>query len=184
MGKRNIYTEEEAKIKFYESVKRYKEKHKDEIKEYNKKYHREYRKTHKLVKTVKYTKIKTTKTKEEKTIYQRDYRRKRRAEDLEFRIKDILRSRISSAIKNKANKGKRTLELVGCSMPEFIKYLESKFTEGMSWENYGYYGWHIDHIRPCASFNLLNEDEQKKCFHYTNLQPLWAIDNRKKWSKY
>ena len=57
-----------------------------------------------------------------------------------------------------------------------------KFVSGMSWENYG--KWHIDHIKPCASFNLLEEDEQKKCFHYTNLQPLWAKDNLKKGGKY
>ena len=52
----------------------------------------------------------------------------------------------------------------------------------MSWGNYG--KWHVDHIRPCASFNLVNEEEQKKCFHYTNLQPLWAKDNLSKGSKY
>ena len=52
----------------------------------------------------------------------------------------------------------------------------------MTWENHG--EWHIDHIKPCASFNLLNEDEQKKCFHYTNLQPLWASENLSKGCKY
>jgi DNA/RNA endonuclease G (NUC1) len=49
----------------------------------------------------------------------------------------------------------------------------------MTWENYG--KWHIDHIKPCANFNLSNDDEQKLCFHYTNMQPLWAIDNQRKW---
>ncbi len=58
------------------------------------------------------------------------------------------------------------------------KYLEGKFTEGMTWENHG--TWHIDHRRPICSFNLLDEEEQKKCFHYTNLQPLWATDNLSK----
>lgn len=58
------------------------------------------------------------------------------------------------------------------------KHLEIKFTKGMSWENYG--KWHVDHIKPCAKFDLTKESEQRKCFHYTNLQPLWAIDNFKK----
>ena len=61
-------------------------------------------------------------------------------------------------------------------------YLEGKFTEGMTWENHG--KWHIDHIKPCCSFNLEDEEEQKKCFHYTNLQPLWATDNLVKSGKY
>ena len=52
---------------------------------------------------------------------------------------------------------------------------------GMTWDNYG--EWHIDHIKPCSSFNMLIEEERKRCFHYTNLQPLWAIDNIKKSDK-
>ena len=61
-------------------------------------------------------------------------------------------------------------------------FLEAKFKEGMTWENHG--EWHIDHIKPCVSFNLLDENEQKKCFHYTNLQPLWASENLSKGCKY
>jgi len=71
------------------------------------------------------------------------------------------------------------MELVGCSVEFLIKYLESKFTDGMSWENRGKERgkWHIDHIRPCNTFDLTDENEQKRCFHYTNLRPLWAEDN-------
>ena len=53
----------------------------------------------------------------------------------------------------------------------------------MSWKNHGYYGWHIDHILPCAGFNLENTQEQKYCFHYSNMQPLWAKENLSKSSK-
>ena len=52
-----------------------------------------------------------------------------------------------------------------------------RFKEGMSWRNYGFYGWHIDHIKPVSKFNLLDQKQQKKCFNYKNLQPLWAKEN-------
>ena len=80
-------------------------------------------------------------------------------------------------------KCKKTLELTGCTLEFLYNYLESKFTKGMSWDNYGKFGWHIDHIIPCSSFDMSNPEEQKKCFHYTNLQPLWWLDNLKKSNK-
>lgn len=90
-----------------------------------------------------------------------------------------LRSRLYTATKRyNSSKCASTIELLGITMPKFIKYFESKFTDGMSWDNHG--EWHIDHILPCASFDLTKKSEQKKCFHYTNLQPLWAHDNLSK----
>jgi hypothetical protein len=75
------------------------------------------------------------------------------------------------------------MELIGCTKDELRTYLEGLFLEGMTWENYGKRGgWQIDHIKPCASFDLTNQDQQKECFHYSNLQPLWADDNLKKHS--
>ena len=82
----------------------------------------------------------------------------------------------------KGVKGFSTMELTGCELPFLKGYLEAKFTEGMTWENHG--DWHIDHIQPCCSFDLKEEEEQQKCFHYTNLQPLWASDNLTKGGKY
>jgi hypothetical protein len=73
--------------------------------------------------------------------------------------------------------------LLGCTLEFFMSYMESKFQKGMNWENRGVYGWHIDHIVPCSSFDLTKPSEQKKCFHYTNLQPLWAKDNLLKGDK-
>ena len=68
-----------------------------------------------------------------------------------------------------------TFELVGCSKDELATFLEAEFTEGMTWDNYGM--WHVDHMRPCCAFDLEDLEEQKKCFHWTNLQPLWANAN-------
>ncbi len=78
-------------------------------------------------------------------------------------------------------KTSKTFEVLGCT-PQFLKqYLEQKFLDGMSWNNYGYYGWHIDHIIPIS--HAKNEDEIYKLCHYTNLQPLWAKDNLTKNNK-
>ena len=92
-----------------------------------------------------------------------------------YRLQFNIRSRIKAAFRlKKATKCKKSEELLGCSIKIAKEHLESKFLPTMSWENYGKY-WHIDHIVPCNSFDLSNEEEQKKCFHYTNLQPLFAV---------
>jgi hypothetical protein len=104
--------------------------------------------------------------------------------DIQFRITNILRKRIGEVLKNqKTIKSAKTLELLGCSLQEFKGHLHKQFKEGMTWDNYGLYGWHIDHILPCASFDLTDIEQQKKCFHYTNLQPLWAKENLSKGKK-
>lgn len=102
-------------------------------------------------------------------------------EILKFKIRNNLRRRMAHALKGES-KSAHTMELIGCSI-EFLKeYIANKFTEGMSWDNYG--EWHLDHIRPCSSFDLSDPIQQKECFCYKNLQPLWAIDNLKKAYKY
>jgi len=112
-----------------------------------------------------------------------EYEKKRKLIDPNFKLLKTLRSRLGSAIKSQnSNKNNTTIELLGCSVSFLKGFLEAKFKEGMTWENHG--KWHIDHIKPCASFNLLDEEEQKKCFHYTNLQPLWASVNLSKGCKY
>lgn len=114
--------------------------------------------------------------------YQNEYIRNRCKNDLGYKISRNLRRRINLAIKenNKSNSFKL---LLGCSIDFFKKYLESNFKKGMSWNNYGYYGWHVDHIIPCCSFDLSKEENQLKCFHYSNLQPLWAKEKLSKGSK-
>jgi len=79
-------------------------------------------------------------------------------------------------------KTNKTFNIIGCT-PEFLKeYIENQFTEGMTWENHGQFGWHIDHIIPLSS--VKTEEELYPLFHYTNLQPLWWLDNIKKGTKY
>lgn len=91
--------------------------------------------------------------------------------DINFKIIQILRTRVSTVLKNNL-KSHSTKELLGCSIQECRNYLENQFKPEMTWDNYGKV-WEIDHIKPCSSFNFLNKDDQHKCFHYTNLQPLF-----------
>lgn len=106
----------------------------------------------------------------------RRWKTARRERDPIFRLKESLYSRLRLAIKEQgAKKHTNTMKLVGCTLDELRAHLESQFKESMTWENYG--EWHIDHIQPCASFDLSDPEQQKACFHYTNLQPLWAKDN-------
>ena len=91
-----------------------------------------------------------------------------------------LRTRLYQALKG-TNKSNSTLTLLGCSIEHFKIYIKALFVEGMSWNNHG--EWHLDHIKPCASFNLLDKEQQKECFHFTNFQPLWAEENINKSDK-
>lgn len=107
------------------------------------------------------------------------YINKRSKVDVEFKIARNLRSRLNLAIKNNYIGGKAVREL-GCSISEFKEYLESKFQPGMTWDNYGRKGWHIDHIKPLCQFNLLDDEQVKVACNYKNLQPLWSEDNLRK----
>jgi len=98
----------------------------------------------------------------------------RRNTDLIYKLTIGLRTRMKLAIKHNSKKGK-TIDLLGIDISSLKLYLESKFLDNMSWENYGLDGWHIDHIIPLSSAK--NEKEFNKLCHYTNLQPLWAKDN-------
>lgn len=108
-----------------------------------------------------------------------NYAKNKRKTSPKYRISQNIRNRLGTALRlrNKKKVGSSIKEL-GCSIEYLLEYLGSKFQEGMSWDNYG--EWHIDHIKPLASFNLENIEEFKKACHYTNLQPLWAEDNLKK----
>lgn len=102
--------------------------------------------------------------------------------DVQANLAHTLRSRFNHAVNNDAKRGSAVRNL-GCTIEEFKTYLESKFQDGMTWENKGMYGWHIDHIIPLDAFDLTDIEQVKKACHYTNLQPLWAKDNLKKRNK-
>lgn len=114
----------------------------------------------------------------EKTTYMRNKRKM----DIRFRLGCLARTRIWYALMGN-KKSLSTMFLIGCEIDYLMYYLQCKFKKGMTWDNYGRNGWVVDHIKPCASFDLSKPEEQQKCFHYTNLQPLWAKENHKKLSK-
>ena len=105
---------------------------------------------------------------------------KRRMSDDCKKLIHYQRTRIRGALKGKGKFGS-TLTLIGCTASKLKSHLEKNFTENMTWDNYG--DWHVDHIKPCSSFDLTLDEEQRKCFHYSNLQPLWAKDNLAKSDK-
>lgn len=110
----------------------------------------------------------------------RSWENNKRATDPQFKLKCILRTRVSNFMINKGIKAGSAVKDLGCTIPEFKAYLESKFLPGMTWENHSVDGWHIDHIVPLCEFDLTNREQFLKAAHYTNLQPLWAEDNWKK----
>ena len=105
--------------------------------------------------------------------------KERSARDPIFRLRRNLQSRLGAALRNQnTTKDSTTMKLVGCTLQHLVSHLEEQFTEGMTWENYG--EWHVDHIRPCASFDLSDEAQRKECFNWKNLQPLWGLENIQK----
>jgi hypothetical protein len=148
------------KQKISDYNKQYKLDHKEDIIVYNKKYNIENR-----------TKIQTRHTK---------YLRNRRKTNPEYKISLTIRNRTKRILKGE--KTKSTLELLGCSYCFLIKWIESQFENDMTFENHGKL-WHLDHVIPCKKFNVINKVDQERCFHWTNLQPLYGLDNLKKKDK-
>ena len=117
--------------------------------------------------------------------YHREYFRTRSEEDVNFKLISSLRTRTAAAIRDgKGVKQQKTEELLGCTVSEARDHIESQFEEGMSWENWAMDGWHLDHIRPCISFDMTEERQQFVCFNFRNQMPLWGESNISKNDNY
>jgi hypothetical protein len=161
------------KEKYNIRIKEYYQENKEEIKEKSSKNYYEN-----LEERQEYFREYYHKNKSKKQAYNTKYKRERGKSDPIFKAKDNARSRGSKAIRrNSWPRG--TEDLLDCSFDKFKIQIESRFQNGMTWENYG--KWHVDHIIPLSSAK--NLDELIPLCHYTNLQPLWAIDNIKKGNK-
>ena len=148
--------------------------------EYDKWYQKEYRSRDKVIDRHKtYQKEYRESHKQERN----EYHDRRYNEDFNYKMSFILRNRIRDAINGNFKSGSAIKDL-GCTIDELKKHIESLFQPNMTWDNWSPTGWHIDHKRPLASFDLANREEFLKACHYTNLQPLWASDNLKKSNKY
>lgn len=125
------------------------------------------------------------KNREKRKPLNNQYMINRRRSDEQFRLIGVCRCRIYKAlIEQDVEKQMPTKELIGCSVTDLKKHIESKFKDGMGWENYGLSGWHIDHIKPLSLFDLSDPVELLKACHFTNLQPLWAKENLSKGNRY
>lgn len=107
-----------------------------------------------------------------------EYAKKRKQHDPEYRLAMALRQRLYQALKRNYKAGSAVRDL-GCSISDFRKHIESQFSPGMSWTNYGS-AWHLDHILPLSNYQLSDRGTLRRLVHYTNLQPLWAEDNIRK----
>lgn len=158
-----------VKRKEYEQ-KRYqqnKEKMKQRFKDYHKKNKQKILDRHK-----KYRQENKDKIREINKVYQN----RKEKEDLNFLLARRLRTRMRLAIKDGSKKGSAIKDL-GCSLDFFKEYIEKQFKPGMTWENWTYSGWHLDHIKPLCSFDLTDRQQFLEAVNYKNLQPLWAREN-------
>lgn len=110
--------------------------------------------------------------------YMKKYQRERYRNNIDYKIKTLLNARIRSCL----IKSKPTLDFIGCDFIQFREWIEFQFDEHMNWSNIGTY-WHIDHVKPCASFDFQNDEDIKECFKWSNLRPLEKRENSSKGSK-
>ena len=117
--------------------------------------------------------------------YHREYFAERIKKDINFLLISNLRTLTKGAIKRGGTETEtKTIKLIGCSLEECREHIENQFDEKMDWTNWDRDGWHLDHIRPCSSFNMFFEEQQYVCFNWRNLQPLWWYENINKKDNY
>ena len=120
--------------------------------------------------------------------WHRNRRRERIAVEPAYKARIAMRRRFYMALRNQVYDGwnirsGEAVRLLGCTMPEFVQYVESLWSDGMTWDNWTRDGWHMDHIVPLSAFDLSDADQIKAACHYTNLRPMWAADNLRKGAK-
>jgi hypothetical protein len=175
--KKAYYTRQQETVKA--KVKDYKATNKAKISEYSKKYHQRTYNIRKQELLGKKKALRAMGLNDTEKAWYRAWQKNREKNDLHFKLKRRIGSRIRAVLR-KTIKTTKTVDLLGCSIAEFKEHIEKQWAVNMSWGNYGRRGWHIDHIIPCIAFDLTKQEEQIKCFHYTNLQPLWALENASK----
>ena len=168
--------------------KQYYRDHETEIAAYGKQYYQENR-GGAITRVRRYRQNHKAETAERKKQYFQEhklasatYKRERRVNDVDYKLRYNLGNKIRQSIRgNKEHK--HSADLLGCTIFEVREHLEGQFQPGMTWNNWSLRGWHIDHIIPLGSFDLTDPEQQRRAFHYTNLQPLWAADNIRKSNK-
>jgi len=181
LDKYKIY-HQNGKENRYKTTKIWREKNKEKIAKQRKEYRKKYQQKNKE-KIAKQRKEYQELNKEKYNKYQKFHHKKYYSSNINYKISTCLRSRFKRALGRNTKSGS-AIKMLACSIEEFKKYFESLFTEGMTWAKVHNGEIHIDHKRPLASFDLSIPEEQAKACHYTNLQPLWAVDNMKKGDKY
>ena len=130
------------------------------------------------VRTRLYRESRTAEQKEQRKVKYNIWLKKKMSTDPGFKLSRYLRSSLGAELKKRnAYKADRAIILTGCTISELVKYIESLWLPGMNWDNHTKNGWHIDHIKPIDTFDLTDYEQQRVCFHYSNLRPLWASDN-------
>jgi hypothetical protein len=184
--------------------KKWREKNPNYMKEYgksekSKEYHKEYYKKHAELYTKRAIEWKENnkekeaaarrnykdKNSEKVNEYHRKWKQNKRENDIQYKLQSNMSRRIRYELNTllKGKKTKRTTEYIGCTIDELKNYIENKFTNGMTWENYGKM-WHIDHIIPCSAWDVTSDMESYYCWNFRNLQPLLASENKRKKDKY
>lgn len=95
-------------------------------------------------------------------------------------LRRLIRNRFARAVRPGERLAGDPVQGLGCSVDGLMHYIESLWSPGMTWENHGSWGWHLDHVRPLASFDLTKHLEFAEAAHHRNLLPLWAVDNLRK----
>ena len=156
------------KEQILKQAKEYYLKNREQKREYNKEYY---------LKNIEH--FKEYNSKLENRERRRNRQNNRYNTDINYRLLTICRARLQAALKGES-KSASTMKLIGCTSDELRSHIESKFEPWMTWENQGRGGWDIEHIKACAKFNLVDPEQQRICFNWSNLQPMEHIANIKK----